>query len=147
MHRSIASNIDTSTDCPSPVLRAESQASIPPIAAKLPATHSPKRPPAYTGMRPGRPRYPVDPVAACSVNSVYGRLAHGPCVPHPVIETQHSAGLSRWSRSYPSPSAANCPGARLSTTRSTLAAIARSVSEPDRLESSSAMLRFDALRY
>src|ERR1035437_1501366 len=43
------SNADTSTWSPRPVARALRQAARPPIAAQVPAIHSPRCPPAATG--------------------------------------------------------------------------------------------------
>jgi hypothetical protein len=79
--------MDTSTCWPSPVRRACRHPVSAPAAAKAPVSHSTNAPPAETGGRSGTPRRTVAPQAACTVNSVAGRSAHGPSVPHGLIDT------------------------------------------------------------
>ena len=90
--------------------RARRQAARPPMAAQVPVIQSPSWPPAATGGRSGVPRPPMEPDAACSVNSVAGRWAHGPVWPKGVMETMVSAGLAAWSSCGPRPHGRQGPG-------------------------------------
>ena len=61
----------------------------------MPVSHSPNRPPAASGVSSGSPRPPVEPHAACSVNSVAGRPTQGPSVPKALIVTTTWLGADR----------------------------------------------------
>ncbi len=116
------------------------------MAAKPPAIHSPIRPPAPTGTRSTRPRWAVEPVAAWRVNSVAGRWAHGPLLPHGEIDTSERAGLRACRTSRPRPQPASAPGSKLSMASCAVAASASTLSRPAALARSAVMLRFEALR-
>ena len=66
-----------------------------PSVAYVPVVHSPRRPPAARGGSSGSPRCPMDPHAACRVNSVLGRSAQGPSVPKGVMVTTTNEGFLR----------------------------------------------------
>ena len=94
MVTAMQSSMATSTCSPFPHRRASLYAATAPSAAYVPVTHSPIRPPAASGGFSGSPRWPVDPHAACRVNSVLGRSAHGPSQPNGVIVTTTRAGFT-----------------------------------------------------
>ena len=80
---STASNADTSITPPrrSDTVRSRIPTRVA-TAATTPAMYSPWRPPAGSGGHPRAPRRAGPPDRACSVNSVAGRLAHGPVRPN-----------------------------------------------------------------
>ena len=120
------SNMATSTCSPTPERLADRRAAVAPTAAYVPASHSPTRPPAASGGFSGSPRVAVEPHAACSVNSVAGRPAHGPSHPNGVIDTTTKAGFS---------------------SRSAFASTGSSTTRMSAAATSGCPTRFDACRY
>ncbi len=110
-HSVATSSMDTSTCWPTPERRACNHADAAPTAAKAPVSHSTMAPPALTGGRSGRPRRAVAPHAACTVNSVAGRSAHGPSLPHGLTVTTATRAFASIHRAGGSASQCPVPGA------------------------------------
>ena len=113
-----------------PVRCARRSAAVAATAAVTPPIHSPMRPPALNGVRPGWPRVVVDPAMAMSVNSLAGRWLQGPPRPKLDTDTMVASGLRSASASQPTPKASSSPGSDRSITSSAVAYNSSSRSRP-----------------
>ena len=91
----IESRTATSISSPRPRARTDRTAASTATAAYVPAIHSPILPPAASGGPSGRPREPVEPHHAWSVNSVAAQSRHGPSSPNGVIDATTRSGRPR----------------------------------------------------
>src|SRR5688500_14755058 len=121
-------------------------AAAPAVAAAVPAIQSPIRPPAPTGVRPGKPRLLSEPHQLWRVNSVAGRLLQGPPRPKGEIDTSETAGFTACRASGPKPSDSATPGSHDSITRSAVATRDSTRARPSAVAGSATTLRWPAWR-
>ena len=126
----MVSSRERSTWSPTPVRRARRSAAVAATAAVTPPIHSPIRPPALNGIRPGWPRVAVDPAMAMRVNSLAVRWLHGPPRPKLDTETMVASGRRLANASQPTPRVSSSPGSDRSITRSAVSYRSNSRSRP-----------------